>query len=171
VRPGETLSSIAAGANTTVAAIVDANGISNPNLIGIGAVLKVPGGSGILCPVPGAKFSNDFGMPRSGGRWHEGNDLFVPKGTPVQAPVSGTVEYLTGELSGLQFRLVTPGGTYFVGSHLSKAGESGSVSAGDIIGYVGNTGNAAGGPAHLHFEIHPNGGPAVNPYPTVVAAC
>jgi LysM repeat protein len=171
VRSGDNLARIASRFHTTVSALVAANHLANPNLIRIGATLTVTGTAGFQCPVIGASFMNDWGYPREGGRFHEGNDLMAKMGTPVHAPVSGTVEYVTGSIAGLEFRLVTSGGTYFIGAHLSARGKSGSVSAGDVIGYVGNAGNAAGGPTHVHFEIHPGGGPAVNPYPTLRAAC
>jgi LysM repeat protein len=171
VRSGDTLGRIASRYHSSVGTLVSANHIQNPNVIRIGTTLSVIGAAGFQCPVPGAKFMNDWGYPRSGGRYHEGNDLMAKMATPVHAPLSGTVEYLTGSIAGLEFRLVTSGGTYFIGSHLSARGKSGSVSAGDVIGYVGNAGNAEGGPTHLHFEIHPGGGPAVNPYPTLRTAC
>lgn len=170
VRSGDTLASIARRFGSTVSSIASANGIRDPNLVRVGAVLQVPGGS-VRCPLPGATYFNDWGFPRSGGRFHEGNDLFAPRGTPVPAPMSGTVAYVTGSLAGLEFKLTGDDGTLFIGSHLDRAGKTGRVSAGDTIGYVGDSGNAKGGRTQLHFEIHPNGGAAVNPYPTVVAAC
>ncbi len=172
VRSGDHLSEIAARHGTTVAAIVDANGIANPNLVRIGAVLQVPGaGTGFLCPVPGASFFNDWGFPRGVTRWHAGNDLFARSGTPIVAPVAGTVSFSSGSVGGIQFALVTGDGTRLSGSHLSATGTSGAVAAGEVIGYVGDTGNALGGRPHLHFEIHPGGGAAVNPYPTLAGAC
>jgi murein DD-endopeptidase MepM/ murein hydrolase activator NlpD len=97
--------------------------------------------------------------------------MMAKRGTPVVAPVSGTVSQNVGSISGNQFRLVGSDGTLYVGAHLDKFGKSGKVKAGAVIGYVGDTGDAKGGPTHLHFEIHPAGGSAVNPYLTLVAAC
>ena len=57
----------------------------------------------------------------------------------------------------------------YIGSHMSDFGKSGQVNAGDIIGYVGTSGNAQGTSPHLHFGMYPNGGDAVNPYPSLIA--
>jgi murein DD-endopeptidase MepM/ murein hydrolase activator NlpD len=148
--------------------LVASNGISNPNLIRAGQKLSIPTGSAWVCPVKGARFRNDWGFPRGGGtRFHEGNDLFVGGGTPVVAPVSGTVTFKTGAIGGLQFRLEGRDGVVYIGTHMSDFGKEGKVSAGDVIGYVGNTGNAAGSPTHLHFGMY-HKGEVVNPYPTLI---
>jgi murein DD-endopeptidase MepM/ murein hydrolase activator NlpD len=174
VRSGETLAGIASAAGTSVSALVSANGIKNPNVVQIGATLTVPaggGGAAFACPVPGARFMNDWGFPRSGGRFHEGNDLFAARGTPVHAPAAGTTYREGGSLGGNQVKLVADSGTVFYGMHLDRFGKIGRVAAGDVIGYVGDTGAAKGGPVHLHFEVHPGGGSAVNPYPMLVGRC
>jgi LysM repeat protein len=169
---GETLSVIARRYGATIDAIAGANGISDPNRVRAGTELRIPGGNGsLVCPVPGARFVNDWGFPRSGGRFHMGNDMFAPRGTPVRAPVDGTVTQVTGTMAGLQVNLVTADGTRWAGTHLDRFGASGRVRAGDVIGYVGDTGNARGGPPHLHIEVHPTGSGAVNPFPLLVAAC
>jgi peptidoglycan LD-endopeptidase LytH len=127
-----------------------------------------------MCPVQGARsFGNDWGNPRGGGsRRHQGTDILSPRGTPVVAPVSGNIHRNDSSNGGISFYLTGVDGIEYFGAHLeSYVGGSGGVSQGQIVGYVGNSGNARGGPPHLHFEIHPGGGGAVNPYPTVAKYC
>jgi murein DD-endopeptidase MepM/ murein hydrolase activator NlpD len=128
---------------------------------------------GIVCPVAGAvAFSDSWGSARSGGRAHKGVDMLARSGTPTVAPVSGVVSHRGNGVGGLSWHLNGDDGHYYYGTHLSSYENvgAGHVSQGTVIGYVGDTGNARGTP-HLHFEIHPNRGAAVNPYPTVRAAC
>jgi len=128
-------------------------------------------GGGMVCPVAGPhSFIDSWGYPRSGGRRHQGVDMMARTGVPVVAPVSGTVSHRGNSIGGLSFHLSGDDGHYYYGTHLSRYGAAGRVSAGTVIGYVGDTGNARGMP-HLHFEIHPNHGAAVNPYPATRAAC
>ena len=140
------------------------------------AVLVV--GLGWLCPVAGpVSFIDSWGAPRSGGRTHKGVDMFANRGTPVVAPVSGTVEHRSNSIGGPSFHLWGDDGSYYYGTHLDAYGPiTGWVDAGTVVGYVGDTGNARGTSPHLHFEIHPDrqrGEPSapVNPTPAVAAAC
>lgn len=128
-----------------------------------------PPSGGMICPVPGSAFVDSWGAPRSGGRRHKGVDMMAPTGTPVYAPVSGVVSHRWNSLGGMSFYLQGSDGRFYYGAHLSRYGASGAVSQGEVIGYVGDTGNARGTP-HLHFEIHIGGQP-VNPYPYVAAVC
>ena len=165
VRPGDTLASIARRFDTSIDALAASNGLVDADLIRIGQELEVPS-AGWVCPVEGATFFNDWGFPRSGGRFHQGNDLFAPAGTAVRAPVSGSVELISGVIGGLQFWLTGDDGSTYIGTHLERFAQAGDVTAGTIIGYVGTTGNAVGSDPHLHFEILVDGSP-VNPYPVL----
>lgn len=171
VARGETLGGIAARYGTTVSHLVSVNRISNPNRIRVGQTLTVPAG-GFVCPVPGSRFFNDWGFPRSGGRFHEGNDLFAVRGAPVLAPVAGVVEQVSGTIGGLQFWLEGDDGNLYIGTHMNSfVGSDGRVAAGQQIGTVGDSGNARGARPHLHFEVLVGGHTNINPYPTLVDAC
>jgi murein DD-endopeptidase MepM/ murein hydrolase activator NlpD len=126
-----------------------------------------------ICPVQGPRsFTNDWHQPRSGGRLHKGTDILAPRGTPVVASVSGTVLPHRSSLGGISYYLSGDDGNVYFGTHLQTVtSTSGRVAAGTVIGSVGNTGNASGGPPHLHFEIHPGGGAPVNPYFTLAKYC
>ena len=127
--------------------------------------------SGIVCPVAGpTAYADTWGAPRSGGRRHQGVDMISPAGTTLAAVESGSVTMKTNNLGGNVVWLTGNSGTRYYYAHLSAwEGGSRSVSQGEVIGYVGATGNA--GVNHLHFEVHPGGGVAVNPYPYVRAVC
>ena len=130
--------------------------------------------SGWICPLAGP-FSHfdDFGDPRHYGGWHKGNDLIAPTGTPVLAVESGRVEHRANRIGGNSAYLFADSGNYYYNTHLSAYENVGVgwVPAGAVIGYVGDSGNAAGLP-HLHFEYHLGGrGNHINPYPIVREAC
>lgn len=151
----------------------------------IARLFRVGGGGGSArglripldrCPVRGPHtFSNDWGAPRGGGsRRHQGNDLMASAGTPIVAPVSGTVtRWRNGGAGGIAMYLWgSDNNEYYFAHNTRNVSAAGSkVSAGQQIATVGNTGNARGGAPHLHFEIHPGGGGAINPYPSLVAVC
>jgi len=128
-------------------------------------------GSGIVCPVAGSHvFSDTWGAARSGGRSHEGVDMMAPRGTPLVAVESGYAQFKTTRLGGNSVWVGGASGTRYFYAHLSAwEGSSRNVSKGEVIGYVGATGNTSAN--HLHFEVHPGGGRAVNPYPYVRAVC
>lgn len=171
VASGENLTSISRRYGVSVLNLVSANEISDPNRIVAGTTLTIPSGGGWRCPVPGARFVNDYGVAKPSGRYHEGIDLYAPRGTSVVAPVAGRVEQVRGSVAGLQVTLRGADGNTYIGTHLDSFGASGSVSAGEVIGTVGSTGNARGTSPHLHFEIHLGGSTVTNPHPTLVEAC
>ena len=127
--------------------------------------------SGFVFPVAEPhSFDSTFGAPRSGGRQHQGNDIFAPVGTPLYATERGVIADMgTNTLGGIKLWVIGESGTHYYYAHLHHFAEDVRdgmvVEAGDVVGYVGNTGNARTTPPHLHFEIHPNGGGAVDPYP------
>jgi murein DD-endopeptidase MepM/ murein hydrolase activator NlpD len=118
---------------------------------------------GYVFPVYGpSSFVDTFGGPRSdvSGGWHHGDDIFAPLGAPVLAVASGTV-FSVGwnKVGGNRLWLRDGQGNLFYYAHLSAftplAVNGNAVNAGDVLGFVGNTGDAQGTPTHLHFEIHP----------------
>lgn len=170
VGQGDALYDIALRVGVPVGQLAAANGIADPNFLAEGQVLTIPGGWD--CPVPGATFVNDYGYVRPDGGRHVGVDLFAPSGTPIVAPVGGTVERFPNPSGGLAVQLHGRDGNRYYFAHLDRYGEAGSVAGGTVIGYVGNTGDARTTSPHLHLEIHPGGGAAtVSPYPSLVAAC
>jgi murein DD-endopeptidase MepM/ murein hydrolase activator NlpD len=98
--------------------------------------------------------------------------MMAAMGTPTVAPVSGRVEHRGNDIGGLSWWLYGDNGDEYFGTHLSGYENEGVgwVAAGTVIGYVGDSGNAAGTP-HLHFEIHPGGIGAINPFQDVASAC
>lgn len=140
---------------------------TNPRAAGNGYV------DAILCPVQGlSAYGDTWGAPRSGGRRHQGVDMLAVMGTPLQAVVSGAVEHRSNRLGGITIALLGDNGNRYYYAHLiGYEGLPGRVEQAQVIGYMGDSGNATGIP-HLHFEIRPLGGVPVNPYPSVLgAAC
>lgn len=135
-----------------------------------------PQSSGGACPVAGAvSFSDTWGAPRSGGRRHQGVDMIAARGTPIAAIYAGTIKRIsTSTLGGKSIWLRAGNGDEFYYAHLDGYGDISvgqSVGEGHVIGYNGSTGNAPEWLPHLHFEFHPGGGSAVNPYPLVKSIC
>lgn len=134
-------------------------------------------GSGRTCPINGfTAFSDTWGAPRSGGRFHQGVDMLAARGTPVVAVGSGVVLRMgNGGLGGITVWVETDNGDEFYYAHLdswaSGLSSGQRVSAGDLLGTVGTTGNAPSHIPHLHWEYHPGGGGAVNPTPLANELC
>ncbi|MDX6569247.1 MAG: peptidoglycan LD-endopeptidase LytH [Gaiellales bacterium] len=132
-------------------------------------------GPSYLFPLAGgARFQNDFGAPRADTRFNQGVDLFAPLGTPVLAAHDGTlVQVGWSNIGGRQEWLRDDTGNLFYYGHLSAyapvAKTGAAVHAGDVIGFLGDSGDAQGTAYHLHFEIHPAGKWAVAPYAYVSA--
>ncbi len=172
---GDTVQDIAVANGVSWQDVVDANDLDDPSRIYVGQRLAIPGraasGGGFVCPVAGgASFVNDFGLAKGGDRYHEGLDMFAARGTDVLAPVSGRVEHVRGTRGGKQVHLFGDDGYRYWGVHLDTLGPTGRVSAGDVIGTVGTTGNAALTSPHLHFEAWYQG-ESVNPHPALAEAC
>lgn len=128
---------------------------------------------GWTCPTGSAPapFADTWGAPRSGGRRHQGVDMIGQPGIPILAVVDGVAEPRTNVLGGTTIWFSGVDGHKYYYAHLDRYAQLGSVTAGTTIGFVGQSGNAQFSIAHLHFEIHPFGGQAVNPYQTVAAHC
>lgn len=123
-------------------------------------------------PVAGvATFVHDWYFPRwgPGFRFHMGTDVFADHGTPLRSPVDGTVTSGSGNLGGLYVKVFQPDGSYFYMAHLAGLvegfQEGMAVQTGDIVGYVGNTGNARTTPPHLHLGVYTAAGQATDPKP------
>ena len=134
--------------------------------------------SGIRMPVVGIRpidLDDSWGAPRDGGnRPHRGIDIFAPRGTGVVAVTSGIISYIGDQpKGGHSLWLTTESGASFYYAHLDRWApgiyEGMEVSSGDLLGFVGNTGNAITTPPHLHFGISAND-EMVNPYPVLSRA-
>ena len=132
---------------------------------------------GLVCPVDGfSAFTDTWGAARSGGRGHQGVDMLAARGTPTVAIESGTIRRMgNGGLGGITIWLTGQSGDEYYYAHLDawapglSVGQS--VATGELVGSVGSTGNASYSVPHLHFEFHPGGGSAINPYPLVKGLC
>ena len=161
-------------AASTLAGADDALLAKQVQLAAVRAGSNVVGG-GFVFPVAGPRsYSDTFGAPRMFGtsyaHLHQGTDIFAAQGTPLVAVERGVlIKVGTDVLGGTKLWLVGASGTRYYYAHLSAFAEGTTenkvVAAGEVVGYVGNTGNAITTPPHVHFEVHPGGGAAVNPYP------
>lgn len=142
------------------------------------------GGGPAFAPTPGTRYAcpignvhsfvDTWGAPRSGGRQHEGTDVFGPYGAPLYAVADGVVDkWGNGGLGGITLWIRADNGDRFYYAHnsVNVAPVGTRVRAGDVVAHVGKTGNAATTPPHLHFETHPGGAGATNPYPFLHAVC
>ena len=134
-------------------------------------VTTTPAPLALAIPVQGVAqraLHDSWHAPRGGGRKHQGIDIFARRGTPVVSPVNGLVTHVGQDrLGGNVVRVLGPGRQTHYFAHLDGFAEIKPwdiVAAGDVIGYVGNSGNARGGSPHLHYGIYAASG-AINPYP------
>ena len=127
----------------------------------------LPTENSLPSPLPAKHLTDTWGAARSQGRSHEGIDIFAKRGTPIQATTQGIVSKVgENKLGGRVVFIVGPGGAGHYYAHLEDYADispSDWVNSGDIIGYVGDSGNAKGTPPHVHYGIYINGS-AVNPY-------
>jgi murein DD-endopeptidase MepM/ murein hydrolase activator NlpD len=144
-----------------------------------GSGCPLPAGAvsgGLACPVDQPRsYTDTWGAARSGGRAHLGVDILAPIGTPLRAYENGTITRMnSNSLGGISLYLRGNSGNEYYYTHMSgyvsglSTGQR--VTAGQHIAFVGDTGNAAGIP-HLHWEVRPGGGGAVNPYPYAHSVC
>jgi len=131
---------------------------------------------GVHFPVAGpTTWSDDWLFPRyfPSFHLHKGLDMFAAMGTPVRAPFDGILKFTDGAVGGMAAYVTMPDGTYVYMAHLSAYGPGKStgqtVKQGEIVGFVGDSGDARGGAPHVHLQLHPKGGDPVPPKPTVDA--
>jgi peptidoglycan LD-endopeptidase LytH len=141
---------------------------------GTASSAPAPSSGGKACPLDQPRhFTDTWGAPRSGGRAHRGTDILGPYGIPVRAITSGTwAIQRPGPSAGLWAILRGDDGNQYWYMHLQShtVGNGARVSAGQQVATNGDTGNARGTP-HIHFELHPGGGAAINPYPLLRSVC
>jgi len=126
-----------------------------------------------VCPVDRPRrYVDDFGDSRYSPsfHYHQGIDIMAAEGTPIRAPFDGWAEKWDSQGGGLAVYVRGRHG-FVYNAHLSALGRLGKVEAGDIVGYVGNSGNAIGHSPHDHFEWHPRGGSAVDPFELLNTPC
>jgi murein DD-endopeptidase MepM/ murein hydrolase activator NlpD len=135
-------------------------------------VFVSPGG--MACPIAApTSFIDSWGFPRSGGRTHEGTDMMAALGAPVVAITDGRITFEGYGASAGNWIILSgdDGNSYWYMHNRKNLTSGGRVRAGEQIATVGDTGNAVGGPPHVHFEFHPKGGGPVNPYALLARVC
>lgn len=129
---------------------------------------ELPTENSLPSPLLEQNLTDTWGAARSQGRSHEGIDIFAPRHTPVQSTTQGIVSKVgENNLGGRVVVVVGPGGAGHYYAHLEDYADISPndwVNQGEVIGYVGDSGNAKGTPPHVHYGIYINGS-AVNPYP------
>jgi Peptidase family M23 len=168
--PGPTLTPTPTGTPATTYPSTSYSAMPTPATPSPAILARFPGA---VFPVVGTyTYTDTFGAYRADmpNHQHEGDDIFASYGSPVVAVQDGTITGVsTTPIGGNNIHLTTSRGDYFYYAHLSRFAtglvQGQQVVAGQTIGYVGDTGDAKGTPPHLHFEIHPGGGPAVDPTP------
>ena len=127
------------------------------------------------CPLGGPHaISDSFGImhhhskKEGGTHVHQGVDIAAAMGTPVIATFDGVAVQSSNSIGGQAVKVMGEFG-FTYNAHLSRFGQLGAVEQGDVVGYVGTTGNASG--PHLHFEWHPGNGEAVDPYDFLMLVC
>ena len=132
---------------------------------------ELPTENSLPNPLIDRHLTDTWGGARSEGRTHEGTDIFAKRGTPIHATTHGIVQRVGQDrLGGNVVVIAGPGGAGHYYAHLEEFAEINKgdwVNAGDVIGYVGDSGNAKGTPPHVHYGVYINGS-AVNPYPLLV---
>ena len=133
---------------------------------------RIPAPSSLPVPVDGVRpkqIANTWGAPRGGGRTHKGVDIFAPRGTPIRSTTHGVILRVgTLHLGGQIVAVLGPGLYVHYYAHLDRFGGFAAgdvVNPGDVLGYVGDTGNAKGTPFHLHYGVYTPARGAVNPWP------
>jgi murein DD-endopeptidase MepM/ murein hydrolase activator NlpD len=137
-----------------------------------GGVIISP--EGMTCPIAAPNsFIDSWGFPRSGGRSHEGTDMMAASGAPVVAITDGRITFEGYGATAGNWLILSgdDGNSYWYMHNRKNLVSGGRVVAGEQIATVGDTGNAAGGPPHVHFEYHPGGDGPVNPYPLLSKVC
>lgn len=184
VRDGDSWYGIADRTHVRVRDLLAVNGLTEPTVIHPGDHLCLPstasGGGGVTLaalPMQGPCWYGDSWMaPRGNGRRHEGVDMFAATGSYVYAVSDGVLTRRAWDQPGLRsgnaWWLTRADGTYFYYGHLFDFAPGlhvgDRVEAGEIIGFMGDTGRSSA--PHLHFEVHPYGGPPVDPYPILRSA-